>query len=146
MDIILKRHKIIPVQCPKFPRASKSYISRQSPHEGGKFVSPTHRPPLSHGKYFWYLFLLEGENIMSMKHSNDTIGNRKHDLASRSLVLQFIAPPLAPIVDIVHSPRLVQTTRRTCQKNVLLNVHCQQSSKIFINVFCDADAPSLCHK
>jgi hypothetical protein len=28
-------------------------------HEGGKVVSPTHRPPLPHRKYSWYSFLLE---------------------------------------------------------------------------------------
>jgi len=37
-------------------------ISRHSAHEGGKVVSPTHRPPLPHKKYFWYSFLLEAES------------------------------------------------------------------------------------
>ena len=37
-----------------------SQISRQSAHEGGKVVSPTHRPPLPPRKYSWYSFLLEG--------------------------------------------------------------------------------------
>jgi len=36
-------------------------ISRQSTHEGGKVVSPTHRPPLPPRKYSWYSFLLEAE-------------------------------------------------------------------------------------
>jgi len=31
-------------------------------HEGGKVVSPIHRPPLSSWKYSWYLFLLEAES------------------------------------------------------------------------------------
>jgi len=31
-------------------------ISRQSVHEGGKVVSPTHRPPLPLRKYPWYSF------------------------------------------------------------------------------------------
>jgi hypothetical protein len=34
-------------------------ISWQSAHEGGKVVSPTHRPPLPPRKYPWYSFLLE---------------------------------------------------------------------------------------
>jgi hypothetical protein len=38
-----------------------SQISRQSAHEGGKVVSPTHRPPLPPRKYSWYSFLLEAE-------------------------------------------------------------------------------------
>ena len=33
-------------------------ISRQSAHEGGKVVSPMHRPPLTLMKYSWYSFLL----------------------------------------------------------------------------------------
>ena len=35
----------------------------QSAHEGGKFVSITHRPPLPPRKYSWYSFLLEAESI-----------------------------------------------------------------------------------
>jgi len=35
-----------------------SQISRQSAHEGGKVVSPTHRPLLPPRKYSWYSFLL----------------------------------------------------------------------------------------
>ena len=40
-----------------------SQISRQSAHEGGKVVSPKHRPPFppSTRKYSWYSFLLEAE-------------------------------------------------------------------------------------
>jgi len=37
-------------------------ISRQSALEGGKVVSPTHRPPLPPRKYSWYSFLLEAES------------------------------------------------------------------------------------
>jgi len=31
-------------------------------HEGGKVVSPTHRPPSLPRKYSWYSFLLEAES------------------------------------------------------------------------------------
>jgi hypothetical protein len=37
-------------------------VSRQSAHEGGKVVSPTHRPPLTPRKYTRYSFLLEAES------------------------------------------------------------------------------------
>jgi hypothetical protein len=37
-------------------------ISRQSAHKGGKFVSPTHRPPLPSRKYSWHSFLLQAES------------------------------------------------------------------------------------
>ena len=36
-------------------------ISRQSPHEGGKVVSPKNWPPLPSRRYSWYSFLLEAE-------------------------------------------------------------------------------------
>jgi hypothetical protein len=35
---------------------------KESAHEGGKVVSPTHRPPLPARKYSWYSFLLEAES------------------------------------------------------------------------------------
>ena len=38
-------------------------ISRQSAHEGGKVVSPTHRPPLPLRGYPWYSFCSEAESI-----------------------------------------------------------------------------------
>jgi hypothetical protein len=77
---------------------------------------------------------------------NDTIGNRNCDLPAHSAVPQLTALLRAPIIDIVLSPRQVRTTRRTCQKNVMLSVQRLQNIKIFINMFCDADAPSLCQK
>jgi hypothetical protein len=83
---------------------------------------------------------------MSMKNSNDTIGNRNRDIPSHSAVFQLTTPSRAPIMDIVLSPRQVQTTRWTCQKTVIFNVHYLQNLKIFINIFCDAESPSLCHK
>jgi hypothetical protein len=39
-----------------------SQIPRQSAHEGGKVVSPRHRPALPPRKYSWYSFLLESES------------------------------------------------------------------------------------
>ena len=68
-------------------------------HECGKVVSRTHRPSFPPRGYSWYSFLLEAEStpgIISMKNSNDAIGNRTRDLPAGSTVPQPTAPPGAP--------------------------------------------------
>jgi len=55
--------KALPLQAWIGPEGSRMLrlFSRQSAHEGGKVVSPTHRPPLPPRKYSWCSFLLEAE-------------------------------------------------------------------------------------
>jgi hypothetical protein len=50
------KSKAMPVQTWTGPEGD-TRISRQSAHEGGRVVSPTHRPPLPTRKYSWYSFL-----------------------------------------------------------------------------------------
>jgi hypothetical protein len=78
-----------------FQEVEAPRISRQSAHEGGKVVSPTHRPSLPLRRipatHFCYrLSRPQGHNttgkITSLKDSSDFIGNRTRDLPICSAV------------------------------------------------------------
>jgi hypothetical protein len=44
-EIKVKQSRYRPGVAQRVPGSRGSQISRQSPHEGGKIASPTHRPP-----------------------------------------------------------------------------------------------------
>jgi hypothetical protein len=90
-----------PGQALRDPGGCGSVTSRQSVHEGGKVVSPTHRPRLFPTKNYGYSFLLHAESTPGPQcdrkdYVNEKFGNRTRDLTAVSAVPQSTALSRAP--------------------------------------------------
>ena len=96
--VTVKQSLYSPGKALRVPGGWGSEISRQSAHKGGKVSRPTRRPPLPHKKISWYSFLLDAAagRIMSMKNSNDNIGNWTRDLPTFSSMPEPTALQRAP--------------------------------------------------
>ena len=103
----VKQSHYRPRQALRVPEGWGSHISRQSKHEGGKVVSPTHRP-----------LLHPLERLCQWKISNDTIGNRTRELLACSAVLSTncatACPPVSTPWFQKHSHTLMFTYCFVC--------------------------------
>ena len=97
-------------------------ISRQSASEGGKFVSPTHRPPLPHHSpriYPWYSFLLDAELIPGSQCRRNVQVNEKSQLPHQEIrKLEMIKRKIFPKISLEASRTNLTASTQVTVRNV----------------------------
>ena len=98
--VMVKQSHYRPGQALRVPGGWGSQISRQSAHEGGKIVSPTHRPPLLPRKYSWYSCLLQAESAPRAIMWPEGLCQWKIPITPSGIkptTFRLVAPPRAPV-------------------------------------------------
>ena len=98
-------------QALKDPWDWDSQISRHSANEGGKIVSPMHRPPLPPTKYTWYSVLLDAESIPAPQCGRKNYVNEKfqwHHRESNPRTSGFVAQCLNQLRHLVALCHIVR--------------------------------------
>jgi hypothetical protein len=150
VKVKVKQSHYRPGQALRVPGGWGSQISRQSAHEGGKVVSPTHRPPLPSGKaaftspprkYSWYSFLLQAESTPGPQCGRKDYVNEKSPVTPSGIepvTFRLVAHCLnqlrhrVPLIYVMHSSNarnvshFIIITVSNCLNLSLHNTRCHE--------------------
>jgi hypothetical protein len=133
VKVKIKQSHYRPGQALRVPRGWGSQIPKQSAHEGGKVVSPTHRPPLPPGNIpgtlsvtGWVVprAIVRPEDLCQWKKSSDTIGNRTRNFPACSAGPQPTALPAA-------CPIMMYLTKMTKKMQLCRIIYCSLKLYMF---------------
>jgi len=99
----VKQYLYRPNTSPEGSRSWGSQITRQSAHESGKVVSPTHPLPLPSRKYSWYSLLFENSRPSMPLYARKDYVNDKFQLHHRNWTRDF--PACSAVSQPTATPR-----------------------------------------